>query len=153
MWVIITKSAATSRLLYRPFRPASCRQRHSEGAHPRLRRKVSVSLAAGVLAKAQLNWPTVKLYGYAFMSNHIHLMLQGTSFDFPAFMGFSSASSRRLGQKLSDYQEHWHQRYKVMSAPPPMRANLCLKYVLAQGVKDIPARPTDRPGSIVQRHY
>lgn len=105
-------------------------------------------LCAGVLAKAQLNWPTVKLYGYAFMSNHIHLMLQGPPSDFSAFMGFLKRElSRRLGQKYRLPGTLWHQRY-AMSALPTHESQLkCLKYVLAQGVKEgLVARPIDWPG-------
>ena len=58
-------------------------------------------LCAGVLAKAQLNWPCIKLYGYAFMSNHIHLMLQGPPSDFSAFMGFLKASSTPIRAEVS----------------------------------------------------
>jgi len=105
-------------------------------------------LCAGVLAKAQLNWPSIKLYGYAFMSNHIHLMLQGPPSDFSAFMGFLKRElSRRLGQKYRLPGTLWHQRY-AMSALPTHESQLkCLKYVLAQGVKEgLVARPVDWPG-------
>ena len=105
-------------------------------------------LCAGVLAKAQLNWPSIKLYGYAFMSNHIHLMLQGPPSDFSAFMGFLKRElSRRLGQKYRLPGTLWHQRY-AMSALPTHESQLkCLKYVLAQGVKEgLVARPIDWPG-------
>ena len=105
-------------------------------------------LCAGVLAKAQLNWPSIKLYGYAFMSNHIHLMLQGPPSDFSAFMGFLKRElSRRLGQKYRLPGTLWHQRY-AMSALPTHQSQLkCLEYILSQGVKEgLVARPIDWPG-------
>ena len=105
-------------------------------------------LCAGVLAKAQLNWPSIKLYGYAFMSNHIHLMLQGPPSDFSAFMGFLKRElSRRLGQKYRLPGTLWHQRY-AMSALPTHESQLkCLRYILSQGVKEgLVARPIDWPG-------
>jgi len=105
-------------------------------------------LCAGVLAKAQLNWPSIKLYGYAFMSNHIHLMLQGPASDFSAFMGFLKRElSRRLGQKYRLPGTLWHQRY-AMSALPTHESQLkCLRYILSQGVKEgLVARPIDWPG-------
>ena len=105
-------------------------------------------LCAGVLAKAQLNWPSIKLYGYAFMSNHIHIMLQGPPSDFSAFMGFLKRElSRRIGQKYQLPGALWHQRY-AMSALPTHESQLkCLKYILSQGVKEgLVARPIDWPG-------
>ena len=105
-------------------------------------------LCAGVLAKAQLNWPSIKLYGYAFMSNHIHLMLQGPPSDFSAFMGFLKRElSRRLGQRYRLPGTLWHQRY-AMSALPTHESQLkCLRYILSQGVKEgLVARPIDWPG-------
>ena len=105
-------------------------------------------LCAGVLAKAQLNWPSIRLYGYAFMSNHIHLMLQGPPSDFSAFMGFLKRElSRRLGQKYRLPGTLWHQRY-AMSALPTHESQLkCLRYILSQGVKEgLVARPIDWPG-------
>jgi len=105
-------------------------------------------LCAGVLAKAQLNWPSVKLYGYAFMSNHIHLMLQGPPSDFSAFIGFLKRElSRRLGQRYRLPGTLWHQRY-AMSALPTHESQLkCLRYILSQGVKEgLVARPIDWPG-------
>jgi hypothetical protein len=82
------------------------------------------------------------------MSNHIHLMLQGPPSDFSAFMGFLKRElSRRLGQKYRLPGTLWHQRY-AMSALPTHESQLkCLKYVLAQGVKEgLVARPIDWPG-------
>ena len=105
-------------------------------------------LCAGILAKAQLNWPSIKLYGYAFMSNHIHLMLQGPPSDFSAFMGFLKRElSRRLGQRYKLPGALWHQRY-AMSALPTHESQLkCLRYILSQGVKEgLVARPIDWPG-------
>ena len=105
-------------------------------------------LCAGVLAKAQLNWPSIKLYGYAFMSNHIHLILQGPPLDFSAFMGFLKRElSRRLGQKYRLPGTLWHQRYAISALPTHKSQLKCLEYVLAQGVKEgLVARPIDWPG-------
>src|SRR5688572_11387744 len=34
-------------------------------------------LVAGVIGQAQLNYPTIRLFAAAFLSNHFHLMLAG----------------------------------------------------------------------------
>ena len=44
------------------------------------------SLCGGVVAMARQNWPEVKLYGFAFMSNHIHLMVSGGGNDVSGFV-------------------------------------------------------------------
>ena len=57
------------------------------------------ALCGGVVAMARQNWPEVKLYGFAFMSNHIHLMVSGCGNDVSGFVGFIKREiSRRLGQ-------------------------------------------------------
>ena len=105
-------------------------------------------LCAGVLAKAQLNWPSIHLYGYAFMSNHIHLILQGPPADFSAFMGFLKRElSRRLGQRYRLPGTLWHQRYAMTALPTHDSQLKCLRYILSQGVKEgLVARPIDWPG-------
>jgi REP element-mobilizing transposase RayT len=58
------------------------------------------SLCGGVVAMARQNWPEVKLYGFAFMSNHIHLMVSSYGHDVSGFVGFIKREiSRCLGQR------------------------------------------------------
>src|SRR2546428_76474 len=57
-------------------------------------------LIAGVLARAQELYTSVRLFAYAFMSNHFHLMLQGPPAQIPAFVGFLKGEvSRRWGPR------------------------------------------------------
>ena len=51
-------------------------------------KKGVASLCGGVVAMTRPNRPEVKLYGFAFMSNHIYLMVPGYGHDVLGFVGF-----------------------------------------------------------------
>ena len=111
-------------------------------------KKHTASLTAGVVAKAQYNWPDVRLYGYAFMSNHFHLMVSGKSAEISAFVGFIKREiSRRLGQKYNLSGALWHSRFLSTALPTPESQEQCLAYILSQGVKeDLVEHPSQWPG-------
>ena len=102
----------------------------------------------GVVGKAQANWPEVKLFGYAFLTNHFHLMLQGNAQDVALFVGFvKGEASRRVGQRLSLPGTIWHKRYDCSALPTEKSQIKCLEYILSQGVKeDLVERPEQWPG-------
>ena len=106
------------------------------------------ALCGGVVAMARQNWPDVKLYGFAFMSNHIHLMVSGRGYDVSGFVGFIKRElSRRLGQRYQLPGTFWHQRYAATALPTEESQIKCLKYILSQGVKeDLVERPEHWPG-------
>lgn len=106
------------------------------------------SLCAGVLGKAQQNYPRVELFAYAFMSNHIHLALRGGSVDISDFMAFLKREiSRRIGLKYGISGPKWQKRYTSTALPTLESAERCLKYILAQGVKeDLVSHPFHWPG-------
>jgi REP element-mobilizing transposase RayT len=106
------------------------------------------SLCGGVVAMARQNWPEVKLYGFAFMSNHIHLMVSGRSDEVSCFVGFIKREiSRRLGQRYKLPGSFWHQRFVATALPTEESTVKCLKYILSQGVKeDLVERPEHWPG-------
>ena len=106
------------------------------------------SLCAGVVGKAQERYPWVRLYAYAFMSNHVHFMLSGTSADIANFMAFVKREvSRRIGIKYSIKGPKWKSRYTSTALPTAQSREQCLKYILAQGVKEnLVAHPFDWPG-------
>ena len=105
-------------------------------------------LCAGVLAKGQQKYPHLKLYGFAFMSNHIHLMVSGSSFDIPEFMGFIKREiSRRIGIKYDLKGPKWQKRYTSTALPTVESQEECLRYILSQGVKEnLVANPCHWPG-------
>lgn len=112
------------------------------------------SLCGGVVAKARQNWPEVKLYGFAFMSNHIHLMVSGRGNEVSHFVGFIKREiSRRLGQRYKLPGTFWHQRFVATALPTKESQVKCLKYILSQGVKeDLVERPEHWPGLHCARH-
>ena len=105
-------------------------------------------LCAGVLARAQKNYPGIKLYGYAFMSNHIHLIISGTSVSIADFMAFTKREiSRRIGVKYNLKGPKWEKPYTSTALPTPESQDKCLKYILSQGVKEnLVAHPFHWPG-------
>jgi REP element-mobilizing transposase RayT len=111
-------------------------------------KKHTASLTAGVVAKAQANWPGVRLYGYAFMSNHFHLMVSGESEEISSFVGYIKREiSRRLGQKYNLSGSLWHSRFSSTALPTPESQEQCLAYILSQGVKEnLVAHPAQWPG-------
>jgi REP element-mobilizing transposase RayT len=112
------------------------------------------ALCGGVVAMARQNWPDVKLYGFAFMSNHIHLMVSGGGDEVSGFVGFIKREiSRRLGQRYKLPGTFWHQRYVATALPTEESQVKCLKYILSQGVKeDLVERPEHWPGLHCAKH-
>jgi len=112
------------------------------------------ALCGGVVAMARQNWPEVKLYGFAFMSNHIHLMVSGRGYEVSSFVGFIKREiSRRLGQRYRLPGTFWHQRFVATALPTEESQVKCLKYILSQGVKeDLVERPEHWPGLHCAKH-
>lgn len=112
------------------------------------------ALCGGVVAMARLNWPQVKLYGFAFMSNHIHLMVSGRGDEVSSFVGFIKREiSRRLGQRYNLPGSFWHQRFVATALPTEEGQLKCLQYILGQGVKeDLVERPEHWPGLHCANH-
>ncbi len=110
----------------------------------------------GVVAKARDIFPSVKLFGLAFLSNHVHMMLQGASHELPAFIGFIKREiSRRWGGR-SDVRwpgTMWH-KYLATALPTDESQAQCLAYILAQGAKEhLVDRPQDWPGVHVAKAF
>ena len=105
-------------------------------------------MIAGIVGRAQHNWPEIKLYAYGFLSNHFHLMLQGEGVDIAAFVGFIKREiSRRVGQHFQLPGTFWHNRYDCTALPTAKSQLKCLIYILSQGVKeDLVERPEQWPG-------
>ena len=111
-------------------------------------KKHTLEITTGVVGKAQVNWPNIELHGFAFLSNHFHLMVSGDSWEISAFVGFIKREiSRKLGQKYDLGGPFWQSRFTSTALPTPESQVDSLKYILAQGVKeDLVAHPLDWPG-------
>ena len=75
-------------------------------------------------------------------------MASGDSRKISVFVGFIKREiSRRLGQKYDLSGPFWHSRFDSTGLPTPKSQVDCLKYILAQGVKeDLVEHPLDWPG-------
>ncbi len=108
----------------------------------------TLEITAGVVGKAQENWPNVELHGYAFLSNHFHLMVSGDSREVSLFVAFIKREiSRRLGQIYNFKGAFWQSRFTSTGLPTPESQVACLRYILSQGVKEhLVAHPLHWPG-------
>ena len=104
-------------------------------------------LIAGVLARAQRNWPEVATYAAVWLSNHGHLMLAGDPGNLVAFIAFLKREiSRRWGPKIGWSGPMWG-RYETTALVTPEAQQRCFEYVLGQAVKeDLVTTPQDWPG-------
>jgi REP element-mobilizing transposase RayT len=94
-------------------------------------------LIAGVLGRAQELFPGVRLFAYAFMSNHFHLMLQGPPRQLPAFIGFLKREiSRRWGPRIAWEDGLWASSYLSTALPNESDQVRCFDYIMSQGVKE-----------------
>ena len=101
----------------------------------------------GATAVALEHYPTVKLYGLAVMSNHLHAMASGDADELAAFIGFiKRETSRRWGPKV-DWEGRMWDEYLATALPTANSQINCLKYILGQGPKEnLVDRPEQWPG-------
>ena len=107
------------------------------------------AIIVGVLARARELYPAVSLFTLAFLSNHLHMILKGSSQDVPRFIGFIKREiSRRWGahRDVNWQGTMWHE-YLATALPTPESEVNAMKYVLSQGVKEnLVERPQEWPG-------
>lgn len=107
------------------------------------------ALIVGVVGRAQRHYVSVHLYAMAFLSNHVHFMVQGPPGQVASFVGFIKREiSRRWGRRaqVGWHGTMWHE-YLAAALPTPQSQVRCLKYILSQGVKEgLVTRPQDWPG-------
>jgi hypothetical protein len=110
-------------------------------------------ITAGILGRAQTLFPSVKLFAFAFLMNHFHLMLQGTANEIPAFVGYLKRElSRRWGARAGWKNGLWSNTYQSTALPTPESQLNCFEYILSQGVKEGAVRaPEEWPGVHVAR--
>ena len=105
-------------------------------------------ILAGVVGRAQKRWDKIRLYAYAFMSNHFHLLLQGDAKEVSSFVGFvKREASRRIGQLYNSRGTMWHKRFSSTAVPTAQSQLDCFRYILSQSVKEgLVGRPQSWPG-------
>jgi REP element-mobilizing transposase RayT len=113
-----------------------------------LPRPVVTKMIAGVVGRAQHLWPLVRLYGYGFLTNHFHLMLDGPTGQVSSFVGYIKREiSRCLGVKFNLPGSIWHNRFTCTALPTATSQIKCLDYILRNSVKeDLVERPEQWPG-------
>ncbi len=111
-------------------------------------------IIAGVIGRAQLLCPHVRLYAYAFLSNHAHLLMQGPPDEVVDFIAFVKREiSRRHGRNI-DWREAMWGQYVCAALPSAASQISCFKYILSQGVKEgLVRRPEEWPGVHVAKQF
>src|SRR4051812_35953426 len=100
--------------------------------------KLVQEVCGGVLARAARKYD-IKLYGYVFLSNHLHLIIGARGVRIAGFMQYLLSN---LARKLSPLcRPHWWGRFwerRYSAAPILDEASLekLLRYVVAHGVKE-----------------
>jgi hypothetical protein len=111
---------------------------------------LSRRIILGVLGRAQLLYPSVRLYAFAYLSNHAHLLVPADDGQYlAAFLGFVNGNVAREMGRLHDWRGPlWGRRHR----PIPIRDDDALmdrlRYVIAQGAKEgLVSSPRDWPGA------
>lgn len=111
---------------------------------------ILTELTLGVLARAARLYP-VEIHGYAFLSNHFHLMLTVESAQrLAAFMNYLNSNLAREAGRLIRWQEKfWGRRYQAILVTAEEGAQVDrLRYLLAHGTKEgLVASPLEWPGA------
>ena len=93
-------------------------------------------LVAGVIGRAQRNWPEVRLFAAAFLSNHFHLLLEGAPESVVPFIAFIKREiSRRISERIGWSGPMWA-RYHASAVITEAAQLRCFKYIMGQGVKE-----------------
>ncbi len=104
---------------------------------------------AGVIGRALDLHPTVKLFGYWFLSNHYNLLGWFANVDtMRSFMTFVNSNlARELGSLYGWKEKFWGRRYRAILVVDSQSEVKRLAYLLAQGTKEgLVARPREWPG-------
>lgn len=104
-------------------------------------------LLGGVLARAVALW-RVKLHGFIFTSNHLHLLVSAEGRDLSRFMQYLLSNiAKKIGRLVNWTGALWQRRFSAEPVLDDGAAEGRLKYILAHGVKEgLVARVRDWPG-------
>ncbi len=104
-------------------------------------------LTAGILARASKTFAGVRNHATSILSNHGHLALSGDHQQLAAYVGFVKRElSRRWGPVIG-WRGVFEEGYHATAVITPQAQRRCLKYILAQSVKEgLVAKPDQWPG-------
>lgn len=108
------------------------------------------ALILGVVGRAMLLYPTVKLYAFVFLSNHYHLLASASDGEELAlFFGFINGNiAREMGRLHKWSGPLWARRVRPIPVLDPEALVSRLRYVLSNGVKEgLVASPRQWPGA------
>lgn len=92
----------------------------------------------GVLGRAQVLYPTVRLYAFVYLSNHAHLLVSADDGDrLASFLGFVNGNVARAVGRLHDWSGPvWGRRHRPIPILDDDAVVVRLRYLVAQGVKE-----------------
>jgi REP element-mobilizing transposase RayT len=108
------------------------------------------ALVVGVLGRALDMYRDVRIHAFAFMSDHVHVLLSvPDALVLSQFMNHFNSNVAREAGRLHDWREgFWARRYTAIVVADEESQVARLRYVLAQGTKEgLVARPTEWPGA------
>ena len=112
-------------------------------------------MAAAVIGRALKNNPSVRLYAWAFLNNHVHLCMSGQPHEFVEFIRFLKCElSHRWGPAVKWPQGIWRSGYHATALVTEKAQLDCIEYILSQGVKEkVVERPEQWPGLHFGRQF
>ena len=94
-------------------------------------------LMGGVIAKAQVRLPEVKIYNLVFLSNHYHIILSGPPADISQFMEFIGSNiAREVGRAVGWRDKFWAHRFKAQKILDEEAFDRLMAYMWAHGAKE-----------------
>lgn len=107
-------------------------------------------LIIGVLARGSLFYPNVYIHGFAFLSNHYHLLASADDgHQLARFVGYVNSNIAREVSRVHSWSgPFWGRRHRPIPIVDDEAAIARLRYVLSQGVKEgLVRRPEEWPGA------
>jgi hypothetical protein len=104
----------------------------------------------GIIAQAQELFPAVRLFAYAYLSNHAHLLLASTcGQQMTRFLSYINGRvAREAGRMYGWIGRLWSRRVSLVEVVDDAAIIERFRYILAQGVKEgLVASPREWPGA------
>ena len=103
------------------------------------------AIILGVLGRAQWLYPGVRLYAFAYLSNHAHLLVSADDGqELAAFLGYVNSNVAREMGRLHDWRgPFWGRRHRPIPILDDDALIARLRYIVAHGIKEgLVASPT-----------